>query len=100
MKVCMLDTGYKQVLGNTTCDKNLIKQGGYSNLNSSTLNQILGISIKKFVLVEVLIPLQRALIVDAQGETSSLDKLPYHIKVSFIEGGYCCKMFTVEENIF
>ena len=52
------------------------------------MNQVLGISIKKICLslLNVIASLRRALLVDALGETSWLDKPPRHVNVGFIEG--------------
>ena len=66
----------------------MLKIIGYSHLNSSTLNQVLGISIKKICLSlsDVVVSLRRALLVEALGEISWLDKPTHHVKVGFMKG--------------
>ena len=61
------------------------------------MNQALSISITKFCLLhsKVVVSLQRALLADALGETSSLYKPPHHVKVGFIEGVLTAYVMTV-----
>ena len=68
-------------------------------MNSSILNQVLGISMKKICLSlsDIVVSLRRALLVDALvDESSSLNKPPHHDIVSFKTNGlelYICKVF-------
>ena len=72
-KIIYIDMGYKSA---STLSQQVTKRywrhGGYSNLNSSTFNQVLGNSMEKiyFFLSNIVASIRWALLVDALGETS------------------------------
>ena len=45
-----IDIGNKSALDLPTSYEKILKKGGYSNLNSSTVNQVLGTSMKQICL--------------------------------------------------
>ena len=69
-KITYVDIGYKSVTSlNQQVNEKILRYAGYSKLNSSTLNQVLGSIIKKICLFwsNVAASLRRALLVDAMG---------------------------------
>ena len=87
-KMIYIDIRYKSAqFRKRTVTERYQRQGGYSNLNSSTLNQVLDISAKQICLSlsDVAVSLRRACWCTGV-KTSSLDKPLHRVKVGFIEG--------------